>query len=39
MTYEETQTIPMDEQIETVDAKVAEYEKRIRHIFDEVAGV
>lgn len=37
MSYEETQEIPMDEQLGIVDRKVEEYREKIRRIFEEDA--
>ena len=35
MSYEDTQTIPMDEQLEIVDRQVESYRDEIQHISDE----
>jgi hypothetical protein len=37
MTYEQTQTIPMDEQLKIVDEQVSKYHDEIRSIFEEDA--
>ena len=37
MTDEETQTIPMDEQLRIVDEQVGKYHDEIRRIFEEDA--